>query len=202
VNLEQALADPFIVAVQRALHASPKGGEINEPTLIPAAVSLLLRVPARESPELLLIRRAEYEGDPWSGHVALPGGRMEPDDADLARTAERETLEEISLDISRQGRMLGSLRDVRPETTRLPPIIIRPFVAVVDDAVTLKLSDEVASAFWVPLSQIRHPSARVSSMIQARDERFEVRGYQLGQHFVWGLTERIVRDFLTISEWR
>jgi 8-oxo-dGTP pyrophosphatase MutT (NUDIX family) len=196
VNLEQALADPFIADVQRALRKIAVAPEITEPRLIPAAVSLLLRLPAHRSAELLLIRRAEYEGDPWSGHVALPGGRKEPGDSSLARTAERETMEEIALDITAHGRVLGALADVRPESTKLPPIVIRPFVAVVDDSVTLKLSDQVAAAFWVPLSQIRDPSSRMSSMIQARDEHFEVRGYQLGEHFVWGLTERIVRDFL------
>ena len=41
-----------------------------------AAVAITLRV-HHDRPELLLMRRAESEGDPWSGQVSLPGGHAE-----------------------------------------------------------------------------------------------------------------------------
>ena len=100
-----------------------------------AAIALVLR-PGRGSgdeadPELLMIKRAEAERDPWSGHVACPGGRMEPGDHDLEQTAIRETWEETGVDLARDGRVLGALDDISPRTPTLPPIIVRPFVAVV-----------------------------------------------------------------------
>jgi len=59
-----------------------------------AAVAVVFRIAAGDSLELLMIERASYEGDPWSGHIACPGGRMEPGDRDLEVTAVRETREE------------------------------------------------------------------------------------------------------------
>ncbi|MCA9639821.1 MAG: NUDIX domain-containing protein, partial [Myxococcales bacterium] len=70
-----------------------------------AAVAAVLR-PTDADTEVLLIRRAEHEGDPWSGHMAFPGGRHDPTDPDLLTTARRETLEEVGLDLSRRARLL------------------------------------------------------------------------------------------------
>src|SRR4051812_3842337 len=60
------------------------------PAIRRAAVAAILR-DAAEGPEILFIRRAEHPQDPWSGHMAFPGGREEPGDADLLETAIRET---------------------------------------------------------------------------------------------------------------
>ncbi|HEU4700285.1 MAG TPA: NUDIX domain-containing protein, partial [Gemmatimonadales bacterium] len=70
----------------------------NDPTLRWAAVALVV-TPAPDS--MLLIRRAERAGDPWSGHMALPGGRHSRGDADLAATAMRETAEEVGVRLDR-----------------------------------------------------------------------------------------------------
>lgn len=164
-----------------------------------AAIALALRPSAEGEPELLMIRRAEFEGDPWSGHIACPGGRMNPSDIDLAHTAMRETLEETGVDLERDGRILGPLDDVAPRTPSLPPLVIRPFVAVVSrDAVTTP-SDEVAEAFWVPLSAFLHgPSwGRASVPIRGVGSR-EVEVFRYGQFVVWGLTHRALTQFLEL----
>src|SRR3954471_20072145 len=100
-----------------------------------AAIALVLRpgvgVGMDGEPELLMIKRAEAEGDPWSGHIACPGGRMDPGDHDLAATAVRETLEETGIDIDRDGRLLGHLDDLSPRSPFLPPLVIRPYVGLV-----------------------------------------------------------------------
>lgn len=159
-----------------------------------AAVSAVLRVLDGE-PELLFIKRAELERDPWSGHMAFPGGRLEPGDASLEVTAVRETQEELALDLT-QGRMLGRLDDLAPRNRSLPPIIIRPFVAIVEPAVTFTPSEEVAATFWVPLAQLRQESSKAEHVVDINGDRATFPAFRVEQHIVWGLTERIVRQLL------
>src|ERR1043165_8679648 len=92
-----------------------------------AAVALVLSPDALPGPALsvLLVRRSEREGDPWSGHMALPGGHAHADDASLAHTARRETLEEVGIDLG-HTELLGRLDDVTP--MRSSEIAVRPFV--------------------------------------------------------------------------
>ncbi|HEX6006859.1 MAG TPA: NUDIX domain-containing protein, partial [Burkholderiales bacterium] len=85
-----------------------------------AAVALLLR--AHDELELLLIKRAEQESDPWSGHVALPGGRRNRHDSDLLHTALRETEEEVGIAVGRDLQLIGALDEVSPRNPRLPPL--------------------------------------------------------------------------------
>src|SRR5690606_12827006 len=100
-----------------------------------AAVSLLMR-PAPEDLEILLIQRPQSERDPWSGHMALPGGRREQGEQDLD-TAIRETHEEVGIDLERHGLLLGRLDDVRPSEGG-PQIAVAPFVFAVPAAVQVR----------------------------------------------------------------
>jgi len=144
--------------------------------------------------ELLLIQRAERDGDPWSGQVALPGGRRDAADATLQDTAIRETLEETGLDLSIRGHILGALDELRPRTPVLPPIIVTPFVAVVEGGDDLAPSDEVASAFWVPWSLFADPAAVSESTVRVRGADWRVASYVVGERVVWGMTERMLRQ--------
>lgn len=162
-----------------------------------AAVAAVLRVV--DEPELLFIKRAVLERDPWSGHVAFPGGRIEPADTSLEMTAMRETFEELALDLG-AGRMLGRLDDLAPRSPVLPPIIIRPYVAVVAADVEFVLSAEVASAFWVPLSALRGENAEAEHVMTINDVRARFPAFRVQEHIVWGLTERIVRQLLPLLE--
>lgn len=159
-----------------------------------AAVAIVLRRTADDVVELLLIKRSERDDDPWSGHVALPGGRYDPTDATLQDTAIRETLEETGIDLARDGIVLGMLDELRPRTPTLPAIIVTPFVAIVRPDVRIETSDEVASAFWVALAALEDPSLTVESEVSARGATWRVPSYLLGGHIVWGMTERILRN--------
>lgn len=160
-----------------------------------ASVAAVLRV--RDEPELLFIKRADALGDPWSGHIAFPGGRSEAADASLEATAVRETHEEIALDL-RAGRIVGQLDDLAPRTRALPPIIVRPFVAVVSPDVMLVASREVAETFWAPLSTLVAPSSQIEHTLTANGATSRFPAYGVNGYVVWGLTERIVRQLLEL----
>ena len=108
---------------------SGEEGESSQGSLRQAAVALVLRE-GPEGPELLVIKRSETERDHWSGHLALPGGRVEPGDENLLATAVRETLEEVGLDLGAGGEAIARLGTVNPQSPYAPRISVTPFVAV------------------------------------------------------------------------
>jgi 8-oxo-dGTP pyrophosphatase MutT (NUDIX family) len=161
-----------------------------------AAVALVLRLGAEGAPELLFAKRAEYAGDPWSGHVAFPGGRHEPGDRDAWDTAARETWEETGLDLRVDGALLGTLDDLHPRHPALPNIVVRPHVAVAAPRAALTLSDELAAAFWVPIARFADPTVATTSVVQARGHALVVPSFVHDGHTIWGMTHRILVQLL------
>ena len=160
--------------------------------MIWAAVAVVVS-PAPDA--VLLIRRAERTGDPWSGHMAFPGGRRDEADPDLVATAIRETAEEVGLALPATS-LLGSLDDVVPRTPVLPPIAVRPYVFALPARPVLTLNPEVAAARWVYLDHLLHPATYHSVRIRIRGENREFPAYQLDDAIVWGMTERVVTSLL------
>ena len=200
--LSALLEHPDIARLREALEARPGRRIERENDVVRlAAIALVLRPGSDGHPEMLMIKRAEAERDPWSGHIACPGGRMEPGDLDLEQTAVRETWEETGVDLARDGRVLGTLDDISPRSPVLPAIIVRPFVAVVKPEVEIIQSSEVAEAFWVPLAALRERAAWGTGLVPVRGhgER-EVTVFRHGTYTVWGLTERVLRQFLEYLE--
>lgn len=196
MTLDAALAHPDVARLAQTL-ARHAGKEIPADSPMRwAAIALVLRLGALGEPELLMIKRAEMERDPWSGHVACPGGRRDPGDLNLERTAIRETWEETGVDLAAVGRILGTLDDLSPRTPVLPPIAIRPFVAVVPSTVEIVQSSEVAAAFWVPLSALRERAAWGTSVVNVRGTDREVTSFTHRDYMVWGLTERVLRQLI------
>ena len=144
---------------------------------------------------VLLIRRAERADDPWSGHMALPGGRRAAEDADLLATAIRETSEEVGILLPRSS-LLGGLDDVLPRTPVLPPIAVRPYVFALAERPPLAPNPEVAGWRWVSLDLLLHPETYHSVRLQIRGESRDVPAYELDQSIVWGMTERIMTGLL------
>lgn len=165
-----------------------------------AAVALIVRELPDQPMEVLFMKRAVREGDPWSGQVSLPGGRRDTNEADLAATVLRETLEETGLDIRASGELIGPLDELRPRTPVLPPVIVRPYVARLDSDVAMSPSDEVASLFWAPLDTLIDPANTRSTRVQARGKFWMWHdAIHYDGHVIWGLTERIVRAFRGIA---
>jgi len=178
----------------RPASAAARGDDRKE-----AAVALLLR--ARADLELLLIKRAEHERDPWSGHMALPGGRRALEDSDLLATAFRETEEEIAVPLKRVGHFLGALDEVAPANPKLPPLVIAPFVvAVPENTVATANTAEVDFAVWVPLASLREPGAAGEILIQFEGGSRSYPSLRYGEHVIWGLTLRILKQFFEVVE--
>jgi 8-oxo-dGTP pyrophosphatase MutT (NUDIX family) len=165
------------------------------PPLREAAVALVL-VPHEDDAALLFIKRAEHQLDPWSGQIALPGGRRDPQDSNLQATAIRETAEETSIRLPPED-ALGELDDLSPVSPHLPPLIVRPFVFALAAEPPVRRSAEVADHLWVPLPQLRDHLHE--ERVTIRDRTLLVPAYRVGHHVIWGMTERIVTPFLQIA---
>jgi 8-oxo-dGTP pyrophosphatase MutT (NUDIX family) len=183
---------PRLERLRRRLASHPPRYDEEGEDLIWAAVAVVLAA----SPEsLLLIRRAERAGDPWSGHMALPGGRRDAPDDDLVATATREAVEEVGLPLG-AAQLIGGLDDVVPRTPVLPPIAVRPFVFLLPQAPPLVLNPEVAAATWVPLEQLLAPATYRAIRLQIRGESRDMPAYHVEGGVVWGMTERVITALL------
>lgn len=191
--------DPRFHAVREALLGVT---ETPTPTVDPdrrqAAVSLVLR--GGRDLELLLIRRARAEGDPWSGQMALPGGRHDPEDPSLLHTAVRETFEETGVLLETLGHHLGRLSRLDPSTRRLPAVSVTPFVfGVGPETMAHVASHEVDEVFWVPLSKLRSPSSAGTHRHHQGDFVRLFPSFNVMGQVVWGLTYRVLEEFLELA---
>ena len=161
-----------------------------------AAVALVLHE-AGPRPELLFIERAERFGDPWSGHMAFPGGRVDPADATPRAAAERETFEEVGLDLA-GAELLGRLGDVDAGVRVVAPLVLSAFVYRIPDRAPLVPNHEVREALWVPVPRLVDPAHRVRHRWGVG--RFP--GILIGEpdrHVVWGLTYQLVEELLRVT---
>ena len=161
-----------------------------------AAVAAVLRS-VDGAPEVLLMRRAEREGDRWSGQISLPGGHNEDGDADLCATAVRETREEVGLDLDTGARFLGTLTAVRGMARGGPlDLRIEPHVFHLDAEVEFALGPEASEAFWFPLA--RAATGELDDRYRYRDGALVIPlpCWRFGERVVWGLTYRILSGLL------
>jgi 8-oxo-dGTP pyrophosphatase MutT (NUDIX family) len=163
-----------------------------------AAVALVLRG-GSEGLELLFIKRAEHEKDPWSGQVGFPGGRAEPADRDLVATAVRETLEETGLDLAREADHIGALDEVQALAKGRPlDLVIAPFVFVLRRPQEGVPNHEVVSLHWLPLASLLDPKTRSSLPYQHGDTLLELPCLRTAGLVIWGLTYRMFESFVSL----
>ena len=198
--LEVLLAHPDIVKLRSALESHSGVRADNDEGVRRAAVALIIRAGDKGAPELLFIKRSEYPADPWSGQVAFPGGREEAADPTLADTAIRETREETGIDLIRDGTVIGTLDDLRPNTVKLPAVIVRPYVVLLNRFEPLVLSDEVALAFWIPLEAFKDAPAWRDTDVLARGVQMNRRAFHHQGQVIWGMTERILAQLLALLD--
>lgn len=170
----------------------------DQPASIRAAVALVLRA-ERGEVEMLFVERATHRDDPWSGNLAFPGGKVEATDETAQMAAERETREELGLDLS-NARLLGRLSDIVGETR---PVQVSCFVYRVVQPPSFILSEEISDAFWVPLSTLNEPTRHVITEVRFTGKTYNRPAIRLplpGKPVLWGLTYRLVLQFLQLVQ--
>lgn len=189
------LVVPDLAAIRAAIHArQPKVlAEVDKR----AAVATVLRRGVVE-PEVLLIRRAEHPNDPWSGHMAFPGGRHDPTDADLLSTAVRETREELGLDLPSED-LLGRLDDVEAIARAKPTgMVISQFVFAIGGDVSLTPNYEVAEAIWAPIGPMLRRENTTTKRYVHRGDPMELPAYDVEGRIVWGLTYHMLQRLFSL----
>jgi 8-oxo-dGTP pyrophosphatase MutT (NUDIX family) len=163
-----------------------------------AAVAAVFREGADET-ELLFIHRAEHPEDPWSGHMAFPGGRIDPEDESALSAALRETSEELDLDLGEHGRLLGRLSDVRAVARgRRLPLVIEPFVFELKGSPELTPNYEVAAVVWVPMSFLMDRGNRSTYRWRLDELSIPLPCYRYDGHLIWGLTLQMLDELLAL----
>lgn len=168
-----------------------------EDTDVRGAVSIILSGNSRDT-DMLLIRRAEYEGDVWSGDIAFPGGRVDSADEPPKAAAERETLEEVGIDLSTAD-YIGRVDDL---TGRTHSVLVSGFVYAFDAPPDLLLNYEVADARWMPLAEIAGRDRQVWREFEYRGGKIELPGIRVfddeSAPILWGLTYRFLEVFMRV----
>ena len=180
---------PRFAALSRFLGTPPRTAK--------GAVAMILRG-TRGRVEVLLIERAEREGDPWSGQIAFPGGRRESTDRTLLDTARRETKEEIGLSLARDARLLGWL-PWRAPANRVDWIVV-PYVFTLRRSAQPKPTPEVARAFWARVDAL--PAGLYKAILEFPDGDLEAPAFDVGGGKpLWGFTFRVLCDFFDLVGW-
>jgi 8-oxo-dGTP pyrophosphatase MutT (NUDIX family) len=183
----------------RAALARNRAAEVpHDESIKRAAVAAVLR-PVATGMELLFIHRAEDSRDPWSGHMAFPGGRVDPGDRDSLAAAIREAREEVRLDLEADGEYLGQLDDVRAIGRGRPmSLVIRPFVFAIAGDPDLVPNHEVAEVVWVPIEFLADASNREIMEYNRAGLSLELPCYRYQDHLIWGLTLGMVDELLSL----
>jgi 8-oxo-dGTP pyrophosphatase MutT (NUDIX family) len=163
-----------------------------------AAVAAVLR-DGPTGAEVLLIRRATRQGDPWSGQMAFPGGQREPEDRDLLVTAIRETKEEIGLDLGANAKLIGCLESIQAIAKGRPiAMTITPFIFELVEEPPLSPNEEVAEVIWAPLAPLAHGELKTTFPYHHESGELNMPAWDVQGRIVWGLTYRMLNALLIL----
>jgi 8-oxo-dGTP pyrophosphatase MutT (NUDIX family) len=187
------LLDKVRLATKRGNSDIPP--EDDQSKLPAAAVCMILRAAdSKNSLEILLLKRKSFEGDPWSGQIAFPGGRSKSGET-LLETVKREVMEETGINLE-DLEPLGPLAQVFPGNFS---IRVTPFVAIAPTEVEVKVDHiEIDDYFWTPTSYfLDRNNSSVYSFSKDGRKIDALAFVYLGKYVVWGMTLKIIEDFLS-----
>ncbi len=173
-----------------------QNSRVNDPPAERRAAVAMILIGTPQAKELLFIRRANYQGDPWSGDVAFPGGGIETQDADSRATAERETSEEIGLVLANEA-YLGTLGSINGAYL---PVNIACHLYQLTERPQLELNNEVLETFYIPLAVLLEPGRNRESNFAYRGTQHthpivDLEGYC--ERFLWGISYRLLQKFFS-----
>ncbi|MCG8316324.1 MAG: CoA pyrophosphatase [Pseudomonadales bacterium] len=161
-----------------------------------AAVAVIYRY-RNEACEILFIKRAIKEGDPWSGHMAFPGGVIQKEDSSASDAAIRETQEEIGIDLYRCSRFSKRLADLLTRRHhRLLPMVVSPFMFLLMEDVEFTRNEEVEEVVWIPLDFFKDESNKQSFYWQAGRIKLRMPCYDYEERRIWGLTYMMLQEII------
>ncbi len=155
-----------------------------------AAVAIIIDA-ERMGGSILMIRRVEREGDPWSGQIAFPGGHKASGDQGFLDTAIREANEEVGIQL-RSHELLGMLSVMTSHSKR---VRVAPFVFQLKQNVFVHPNQEVAEHFWVPLNDLSDAQT-MRCTVDAIEGKLTADAYVYKGNVIWGLTFRIINVLL------
>ena len=168
-----------------------------------ASVAIVLRTTGREAEELLLMQRAEREGDRWSGQVSFPGGHVDAGDPSALAAAVRETREEIGVDLEASAEWIGCLPPRQALAAGAPlDLTIAPFVfscPLARPAPELRLGPEAQRAFWLPLRPALAGELDAAFLYRSGDRSRELPCFDFEGQRIWGMTHRMIRELFELA---
>lgn len=164
-----------------------------------SAVAMILQLREGEL-HILMIKRAEREGDQWSGHMAFPGGRMDAGDEHGFATAVRETEEEIGLALGPGDRCLGRLSDIRARPRQGAGMRVSAYIFLLEREVEFTPNHEVAEVVWVPLAHLLDTGNREELLWLGRLVGIRLPCYYYRDRCIWGLSLRMLDELVAVIE--
>lgn len=170
------------------------------PGVTEASVALILAGSGADL-SLCAIRRAEHPLDPWSGHMALPGGRVDPGDPHSRAAAERETLEEVGLSLG-NAQWIGALSEMQVRLGGSDRrMVLSPFVYDLgEELLPFTPNHEVAEVFWIPLAHLWDPNNMSRLEWERQGTRLLYPAIRYQGHSIWGITFRVLTLFSDVLD--
>jgi 8-oxo-dGTP pyrophosphatase MutT (NUDIX family) len=165
---------------------------------VPRASVIMIMAPGQTEVEVLMIERAQREGDPWSGQMAFPGGKRDPEDSSDLACGLREVDEELSLRLQ-EADVLSALSPAntgwRPDR---PEMWVFPFIFMLSEQPAVVCNQEVASAVWVPVSVLLDLQRRERLHWDLEEGTYESEMIPFAGREIWGLSLRMINEFAVI----